>query len=116
RLAPSLPADATWIRTADLRYGGQSWEVEVEYDGSLDDVVARFEDAHERLYGVRGEPGSPVEIRALRLAGIGPSAAVEALGIADARTAGGTRAATFDGETADVPLRTRASIADAPER
>src|SRR5206468_1964831 len=92
--------------------GGQSWEVEVELTGSLDDLLARFEDAHERLYGVRGEPGSPIEIRTLRLAGLGPSAAVDALGLDDPRPSGGTRAATFEGETSDVPLRSRASIAD----
>ena len=116
RLAPSLEGDVQWIRSADLRYGGQSWEVEVEFLGSLGDVLLRFEDAHERLYGVRGEPGSPIEIRALRLAGIGPSAAVDALGLADeSRPQGGTRAAIFDGETLDVPVRTRASIGDAPE-
>jgi len=116
RLAPSLDGDVQWIRGADLRYGGQSWEVEVEFTGSLGDVLLRFEDAHERLYGVRGEPGSPIEIRALRLAGIGPSAAVAALGLADeSRPRGGTRAAIFDGETLDVPVRTRASIGDAPE-
>jgi N-methylhydantoinase A len=116
RLAPSLDGDVQWIRSADLRYGGQSWEVEVEFAGSLGDVLLRFEDAHERLYGVRGEPGSPIEIRALRLAGIGPSAAVDALGLADeSRPPGGTRAAIFDGETLEVPVRTRASIGDAPE-
>jgi len=115
RLAPSLE-QPEWIRSADLRYGGQSWEVEVEFAGSLTDVLARFEDAHERLYGVRGEPGSPIEIRALRVAGLGPSAAVDALGLEDGvRAAGGTRAATFDGETIDVPVHTRASIGDAAE-
>src|SRR5439155_11592154 len=110
RLAPLLE-HPEWIRRADLRYGGQSWEVEVEFTGSVADVLARFEDAHERLYGVRGEPGSPIEIRALRVAGLGPSAAVDALGLEDdARRAGGTRPATFDGETVDVQVRTRASI------
>jgi N-methylhydantoinase A len=115
RLALSLE-QAEWVRSADLRYGGQSWEVEVEFSGSPADLLARFEDAHERLYGVRGEPGSPIEIRALRVTGVGPSAAVDALGLAAGeRGAGGTRAATFDGETADVPVRTRASIGDQPE-
>jgi N-methylhydantoinase A/oxoprolinase/acetone carboxylase beta subunit len=115
RLAPSVE-EPQWIRTADLRYGGQSWEVEVEFTGSIADVVARFEDAHERLYGVRGEPGSPIEIRALRLAALGPSSAVDALGVEDDRDAGGTRAATFGGEAVEVPVRTRASIGAAPER
>src|SRR5262249_21256430 len=74
RLAPSVE-QPEWIRSADLRYGGQSWEVEVAFAGSLADVLDRFEDAHERLYGVRGEPGSPIEIRALRVAAHGPAAA-----------------------------------------
>jgi N-methylhydantoinase A/oxoprolinase/acetone carboxylase beta subunit len=68
-----------WSRSGDLRYGGQSWEVEVELpagpiDGSsLGALLDRFEAEHERLYGVRGLPGSPVEIRALRLAAVGPA-------------------------------------------
>jgi len=103
------------IRSADLRYGGQSWEVEVEFTGSLADVLDRFEDAHERLYGVRGEPGSPIEIRALRVAVLGPAAGSSNLLLADdVRQGGGARAATFDGETFDVRVRTRASIAEAP--
>ena len=35
----------------------------------------RFEDEHERLYGVKDRAGSPVEIRALRLAALGEAAA-----------------------------------------
>jgi N-methylhydantoinase A len=117
RLAPSLDGvDVDWVRSADLRYGGQSWEVEVELDGSLPKLVADFEDAHERLYGVRGEPGSPVEIRALRLAALGPSSATSALVLGhEERQAAGIRAATFEGETHEVPVRTRASIAERPE-
>jgi N-methylhydantoinase A len=118
RLAPSLERPE-WARSADLRYGGQSWEVEVEFTGSLADVLDRFEDAHERLYGVRGEPGSPIEIRALRVAALGPAPAASnnlLLADDDARAeAGATRTASFDGETLDVPVRTRASIGEAPE-
>jgi N-methylhydantoinase A len=115
RLAPSVE-QPEWIRTADLRYGGQSWEVEVEFTGAIVEVLARFEDTHERLYGVRGEPGSPIEIRALRVAALGPSAAGNNLVLADGERGGGApRAATFDGETVDVPVRSRASIGEAPE-
>jgi N-methylhydantoinase A len=115
RLAPSVQRPE-WIRSADLRYGGQSWEVEVDFAGSLADMLDRFEDAHERLYGVRGEPGSPIEIRALRVAALGPAVASSNLSLADdAWDAGGTRAATFAGETLEVPVRTRASIGKAPE-
>jgi N-methylhydantoinase A len=116
RLAPAVERPE-WIRTADLRYGGQSWEVEVEFTGSIADVLARFEDTHERLYGVRGEPGSPIEIRALRVAALGPAPASNTLLLADGARDGtaGTRAATFDGETVDVPVRSRVSIGEAPE-
>jgi N-methylhydantoinase A len=75
------------VRTADLRYGGQSWEVEVDLPRwpldaeALAALRARFEDEHERLYGVRGMPGSPVEIRALRLAGLGPAPSVETFAV-----------------------------------
>ena len=75
-------------------------------------MLARFEDEHERLYGVRGEPGSPVEIRALRLAALGPSNAVDALSVEDATPAG---EATRSTQLGDVPVRSRASIGLEPE-
>ena len=57
--------DATWTRSADLRYVGQSFEIEVPADdvGRLRDA---FERAHERLYGFV-EPGRPVEVVNVRL-------------------------------------------------
>src|SRR5262249_52738181 len=65
RLAPAVDGmEVEWLRTAELRYGGQTWEVEVGLPGGAVDVpalLAAFEDEHERLYGVRGEPGSPIE-------------------------------------------------------
>ncbi len=78
RLSAALAGAARidWIRTADLRYHGQSWEVEVALDdGAIDLAVlrSRFEEEHERLYGVRGQPGAPVEVRAVRLAALGPA-------------------------------------------
>jgi N-methylhydantoinase A/oxoprolinase/acetone carboxylase beta subunit/N-methylhydantoinase B/oxoprolinase/acetone carboxylase alpha subunit len=66
-----------WLRSADVRYAGQSWDIEIEFPGNtidaagIDALVARFEAEHERVYGVRDEEGSAVEIRALRLAVIG---------------------------------------------
>jgi len=121
RIEPALES-AEWVPTVELRYGGQSWEVEIELrslavdEATQEDLIARFEDEHERLYGVRGEPGSPIEIRALRLAGLGPSAASDRLRLAGAReVAEGTRAALFDGELAETPVRTRSSIGEEPE-
>jgi N-methylhydantoinase A len=116
RLAPSVDGTAVeWLRSAELRYGGQTWEVEVELPNSevdLPALVAAFEEEHERLYGVRGEPGSPIEIRALRLAARGPSSAADRLALdAEPREAAGTRTTVFG----DVPVRTRESIGESPE-
>ncbi|MGI8420731.1 MAG: hydantoinase/oxoprolinase family protein [Gaiellaceae bacterium] len=103
-----------FVRSAELRYGGQSWEIEVDVADPVDlpVLLARFEDEHERLYGVRGEPGSPVEIRALRLAGLGPSNAVDRLSVLDGTPAGGTTRSSYLG---DVPIRSRAFLGEAPE-
>ena len=108
----------TWARTADLRYGGQSWEIEVELPhGPVDRELlaglrARFEDEHEVLYGVRGQPGSPVEVRAVRLAALGSSGATLTFDVADAvvpdRDA--MRHMWVGGEAREVPVRARASI------
>jgi len=110
--------EPTWVRTADLRYGGQSWEIEVELpEGPVDrDLLAglraRFEDEHELLYGVRGQPGSPVQVRAVRLAALGASAAALSFDVADALVPDrhSTRLMWLGGTAADVPVRARASI------
>ena len=63
-----------WVLSADVRYLGQSWDIEVPFPGhevtsdSVDGLVRDFEAEHERQYGVRLEEGAPVEIRAIRLA------------------------------------------------
>ena len=79
-------------------------------------LIAAFEDEHERLYGVRGEAGSPIVIRALRLAARGPSSAVDRLSLDEQPPdRPGTRTAFFGGDTVEAPVRTRASIGAAPE-
>ena len=125
QLAPAVAgrSGVEWVRSADLRYGGQSWEVEVELaDGPLDaDALAalraRFEDEHERLYGVRDQPGSPVEIRALRLAALGAAAAARSFAV-DGRGPSGsgpTRVVEFDGARHDAPVRQRGGFGTTPE-
>ncbi len=102
------------VRSAELRYGGQTWEIEVEASSpaDLDRLIAAFEDEHERLYGVRGETGAPIEIRALRIAGIGRSAAVERLALANVGPArGGTRRTALG----ELPVRARASVGETAE-
>ena len=116
-------AEVEWVRTAELRYEGQSWEVEVGHPSapvscnSLIELVARFEDEHERLYGVRGQPGSPVQLRALRLAALGPEISGAALApvVAAPPAADGVRKAVFGGEIVETQVRTRASIGQEPE-
>ncbi|MBA3347797.1 MAG: hydantoinase/oxoprolinase family protein, partial [Actinobacteria bacterium] len=125
QLAPALEGrnGVEWVRTADLRYGGQSWEVEVELAaGSLDRPAltalrARFEDEHERLYGVRDQPGSPVEIRALRLAALGAPAASRSFHVDGGGPSGGAASRTIDvdGERCDAPVRARGSLGAVPE-
>ncbi len=102
------------VRTAELRYGGQTWEIEVEATDpvDLDALIAAFEDEHERLYGVRGEPGAPIEIRVLRLAALGPERAADGLRLDDGLEPRVRARATVLGE---LPVRSRASIAEAPE-
>ena len=110
-------------QSADLRYGGQSWEVEVELApgpadrAALDALRARFEDEHERLYGVRDQPGSPVEIRALRLTALGAAAASRSFHVDGGGPAGAavSRGIEVGGERHEAPIRLRASLAEAPE-
>ena len=72
--------DHVLARSADLRYLGQAFEVRVAAPpGSVDedfsaDVLARFHDEHERLYGYcyRDDPTQTVEWVNLRATGIGP--------------------------------------------
>ena len=73
-------ADHVLARSADLRYLGQAFEVRVVApSGRVDDnfsadVLARFHDEHERLYGYcyRDDPTQTVEWVNLRATGIGP--------------------------------------------
>ncbi|SNS19461.1 N-methylhydantoinase A [Actinomadura meyerae] len=69
-----------FARSADLRYSGQAFEVRVPAPAGTPgeafraEVVRRFHDAHEALYGYcyRDDPRHPVEWVNLRVSGIGP--------------------------------------------
>ncbi|KRE62127.1 hydantoinase/oxoprolinase family protein [Nostocoides sp. Soil756] len=69
-----------FVRTADLRYFGQAYEVRVPAGvGVIDDawadaVVTRFHDEHRGLYGYdfRDDPSQQVEWVNLRVTGVGP--------------------------------------------
>jgi N-methylhydantoinase A len=73
-------AEHRHVRTADLRYFGQAFEVRVDVpDGPVDAdlvgaVATSFHDAHRTLYGYdfRDDPRQQVEWVNLRVTGIGP--------------------------------------------
>ncbi len=58
-------------RSAEMRYFGQEHSLEVSIDGvaSLDDLRARFDEAHSRRYG--HQMGDPVQLVNIRVRGIG---------------------------------------------
>lgn len=62
------------IRSVDLRYYGQGYEIEVEVSKpfSLRETVEKFEKLHTSIYGY-GHPGEKIEATAVRVAFIIPS-------------------------------------------
>ncbi len=120
RLDAEMRRDADdWQRTADVRYRGQSWSVPIDFPGEIDEasvagLVERFEAEHELLYGTRLGPGSPVDIRAVRLVSLGPKRAP--LSPSDNLSLGkeeiGSRLADFGDGFVDTPVRSRGSLAE----
>ncbi len=112
-----------YLRTADLRYFGQAFEVRVPTpDGPVDAAFATavadaFHDAHEQLYGYafRDDPRQPVEWVNLRVTGVGPierprlrELTPREGGAERART--GVRPVFFD-DWVDTPVYWRADLA-----
>jgi N-methylhydantoinase A len=107
-----------YVRSADLRYFGQGYEVRVDLpDGEIDrdaveTVVERFHAAHERLYGYSYRGKQPVEFVNARVTGIGLierpalSARPEAAGTASAER---VRDAFFDAFV-ECPVYQRGSL------
>jgi N-methylhydantoinase A len=102
-------ADHRYVRTADLRYFGQAFEVRVGVPegvvdaGFADAVATSFHDAHRALYGYdfRDDARQQVEWVNLRVTGIGPITRPELTEIAPAqdsaeRARTGTRGVCFE--------------------
>ncbi len=110
-----------FVRTADLRYYGQAYEVRVDVpdgevtDDLVADVAARFHDEHRALYSYdnRDDPRQEVEWVNLRVTGIGPIRKPElrevaaGAGAESART--GTRSVCFD-DWVETPVYDRARL------
>jgi N-methylhydantoinase A len=98
-----IPAtDRYFAGSADMRYVGQEYTVNVPINGTVDlrEVGEAFHDTHRVRYG-HSTPGAPVEFVALRIAGFGKVAATAT----PFRPPGGdldpvasSRRAVFDGE------------------
>jgi N-methylhydantoinase A len=112
-----------YLRSADLRYAGQAFEVRVPApEGAVDGafaetVAAAFHAAHEQLYGYSfaGDDRQPVEWVNLRVTGVGPIArpALPELAPADgdlARARTGSRPVFFD-DWAESPVYWRPHLA-----
>ncbi len=118
--------DHRYVRSADLRYAGQAFEVRVPApDGPVDGgwadrVAATFHDAHEQLYGYafRDDPRQPLEWVNLRVSGVGPIERPKAreIGARDGgpeRARTGHRSVLFDAEAGwvDTPVFWRPDLA-----
>jgi N-methylhydantoinase A len=122
--------DMRIVRSADLRYFGQAWEVAVELPaGTIDERTAavaadRFHAAHEQRYGYsyrratdRGTTGrQTMEWVNVRVTGIGPIArpALPELSPGDggpARALTGDRTVIFGDKAAECPIYERARLA-----
>ena len=100
--------DPKFQRRADLRYRGQSFELTVDAGNlaALDELEARFNDAHERQYAYRME--HEVELVNLRLVATQPFSRPPLVEVsADEDPVVGDRRANFDGEWTEVPLLER---------
>ena len=105
----------------DLRYEQQGFEVAIEVPaelvakaGSIDEILDRFHDTHQRLYGVRFHV--PIELVALRVIATGATPKVEEAvptlkqaELADALIE--TRPCYFNGSWLDTPNYDRAKLA-----
>ena len=110
-----------FLRTADLRYFGQAFEVRVDVpDGPVDDhlvqrVAKAFHDEHRSLYGYdfAGDTRQQVEWVNLRVTGVGPIRRPEireiGVGTGAARARTGTRRTYFDGWV-DADLYDRSAL------
>ncbi|UTF54510.1 hydantoinase/oxoprolinase family protein [Natronosalvus rutilus] len=101
-------------RRADLRYAGQSFELEVRVDDPVDiaTVRERFGAAHERAYGYRMD--EPIELVALgvtvRASREAPSIRYEGRGEGEDEDALGSRTVFFDGEAHEAAILVRDAV------
>ena len=111
-LTDELPVDptreaVTVRRSADLRYRGQSFELEVDAGQPVDIAALRtaFERTHERVYGYTAD--EPVEVVNLRTAAVVPRSVPSTAVAADTLAELGEHTAVFGGEEYTTPVYQR---------
>ena len=102
-------------RRADLRYGGQSFEITVDA-GSFEKLEDRFHAAHEQRYGYRMDDET-VELVNLRLDLHRPRRETRAARSREPEddAEAGAREANFDGEWLEVPVLDREKMGEGSE-
>jgi N-methylhydantoinase A len=98
-------AEAEAEATYELRYRGQAFELPVRgsTEPAPDELVARFEDLHERRYGHR-DRDAEVELVNIRLALVEAAPRVEPRAAAEGRLARSRRPARFGGEWLEAAI------------
>jgi N-methylhydantoinase A len=104
-------ADRYVARSADMRYVGQEYTVNVLVGASisLEEIDAEFHEVHRTRYG-HATPGAPVEFVNLRLAALGRIATAESRHAAvpeEADAVLGRRTVVFDGTGHETPVLMR---------
>ncbi len=124
-----IPADAEWVRQADLRYSGQAYELTVDVpretennehddldDRALAEVVSRFHHEHERTYGHMSEADA-VDFINLRYSARFATNSPPPHAVADIRgELSGERRVYFGPETGHIttPIMTRSGLSESP--
>ncbi|MFI5955425.1 hydantoinase/oxoprolinase family protein [Cryptosporangium sp. NPDC051539] len=108
-------AEQQYVRTADLRYYGQAFEVRVPVHGvDLDQAREAFHAAHEQTYGYsfRDKPEQQVEWVNLRVTGVGPIRRPELVPLSPGGPPSptGTRRVWFDAGYEDTPIYWRPDL------
>ncbi len=119
-----IPAEnAMFVRTAQMRYVGQTYEVEVAMpagkidSAALDKISADFHRAHKVEYGVSSDEFAPAVV-SLGVAAIGAIDSPPLSGPADAGTENvkkGERSVYFDGDWFDCPVLHGEALRDGAE-
>jgi N-methylhydantoinase A len=99
--------DIIFIRSLDMRYKGQSFEITVPFPGSLSQAISSFNTAHKKAYGYCST--DPVEIVNLRLSGAVKSPQVRLKGSTkgDGEALTGYREAFFKDRYMNTPIYDR---------